>query len=82
MQRGFMKKLAALVLVVGLGLGLGASLPGYATQNKYKGIDSQSRKAQKKEAKQIRKYAARQRKAERKLNKAARKNKPYKPTQK
>jgi len=81
MQRGFMKKLAALVLVVGLGLG--ASLPGYAaTQNKYKGIDSQSRKAQKKEAKQIRKYAARQRKAERKLNKAARKNKPYKPTQK
>ena len=76
-----MKRLTILVLMVGLALG--ASLPSYAgTPNKYKGLDRNSRKAQQKEAKQMRKYAARQRKAERKLNKAAGRNNVYKPKQK
>jgi len=62
-----------------VGLALGASLPGYAgTQNKYKGVNRSSRRAQQREAKQMRKYAARQRKAERKLNRAAGKNNAYK----
>jgi len=76
-----MKRLTALVLMVGLALG--ASLPSYAkTQNKYKGVDRNSRRAQKREAKQMRKYAARQRKAQRKLNRAADKHNVYKPKQK
>jgi len=76
-----MKRLTALVLMVGLAFG--ASLPSYAdTPNKYKGVNRDSRKAQQREAKQMRKYAARQRKAERKLNRAGGKHNVYKSNQK
>ena len=76
-----MKKLSALLLMIALELA--ASLPSYAgPQNKYKGVNRQSQRAQEKEAKQMRKYAARQQKLERKKNKSAHKNKyknEYKP---
>ena len=74
-----MKKFSALLLMIALAQA--ASLPSYAdTQNKYKALNRQSRKAQEKEEKQMRKYAARQQKFEHKLNKSASKNK-YKPVQ-
>lgn len=64
-------------------LALAACSPSYArTPNKYKGIDRNSQKAQEREAKQMRRYAARQQKAERKMNRAAYKKNMYKPKRK
>lgn len=79
-----MKRLATFVVLIALSAG--CVLPLHAktkTQNKYQGLDAKSRKAQKKEAKQIQKYQKKQqraqKKAERKMLKTEKKNTTYKP---
>jgi hypothetical protein len=75
-----MKKLAALFTAAALSLGL--SLPAQArtpkTQNKYKGVDKASRRAQKKEQRQMNRFSKMQSKAERRNLKKQKKS-TYKP---
>lgn len=69
-----MKKLAGLILIAVLGCV--GSLPAYArTHNKYQGVDRASRKAQKREQKQINRYAKAQRKNQHKMLNAQTKKK-------
>lgn len=75
-----MKKLGTFVVL--LALSCACALPlqaGSKTQNKYKPLNSASRKADKKQAKTMRRYAKAQKKAERKMLKTERKNSTYKP---
>jgi uncharacterized protein HemX len=79
-----MKRLASFVAL--MVLAAGCALPAHAktkTHNKYQGLDANSRKAQKREAKQMAKYQKRQekaqKKAERKMLKTEKKNTTYKP---
>jgi hypothetical protein len=81
-----MKRLASFIALIVLAAS--CALPAHAktktnTKNKYQGLDSYSRKAQRREAKQMLKYQRAQqkaqKKAERKMLKTEKKNTTYKP---
>jgi len=79
-----MKRLASFIALIVLAAS--CALPAHAktkTKNKYQGLDSYSRKAQRREAKQMLKYQRAQqkaqKKAERKMLNTEKKNTTYKP---